>query len=45
LTELALASEISQEQKGLEADRNDAAWAREKLINQEVSKEDVPQPE
>ncbi len=44
LTELALEPARNIQQNGLEADPEDIAWAKTKIKNQGVSKNDVPQP-
>jgi endonuclease/exonuclease/phosphatase (EEP) superfamily protein YafD len=44
-TELLLETEQNVQQNGLNADAEDKAWAKAKARNQNVSKNDVPQPE
>jgi endonuclease/exonuclease/phosphatase (EEP) superfamily protein YafD len=45
LTELVLSPDCAVDQDGLQAGDADIAWARDKMIDQEVDKEDVPHPE
>lgn len=44
-TELVLETGRNTQQDGLNADAEDKAWAKAKTIDQNVSKNDVPQPE
>jgi len=44
LTELVLLSDRKANQKGLDADRADVAWANTKVDNHGVGKHDVPRP-
>ena len=44
-TELVFEHGQNDKQSGLDADKDDKAWARKKAMNQDVSKRDVPQPE
>jgi endonuclease/exonuclease/phosphatase (EEP) superfamily protein YafD len=44
-TELVIGQDHNDKQSGLDADKDDKAWAREKAKSENVSKRDVPQPE
>jgi hypothetical protein len=44
-TELVLEGKLDQQQSSLKAKEDDLAWAKDKVDDQAVSKEDVPQPE
>lgn len=44
-TELSLETQLGKRSNGLEADEEDRRWAKQKISDQDVSTEDVPQPE